>query len=303
MKKTQKITSVLLALLMLCSVAAFATNTLTFTSAKVGDADLGTASVSRSAVITLTFSNNVTDESVLENNTANIKVLDSEEAEATAFSVAAGTNNTELTVSLDSIPKGSYTLKILTGLQAKNGSTLEEAVSIPFTVGNNDSSDPGSGNNSLTVVSVFANNKDLAGAAVAATGTIKITFSGDMTDHQDANFEQIGIYNKTGAKMTSVDFSAFQKVSENESGSYTILSYSNLPAGSYTLKLGKDLQANDGNTLGEDMTIAFTVRGSSSTTVVSGNKSILRTMLDAFLNIFRSIFALFKIDNVNVSLN
>lgn len=119
-------------------------------------------------------------------------------------------------------------------------------------------------NNPLNVVSVKANGKDLEGAVLTASGTITITFDRGMTANQEANFAQIGIYNAAGKKVEGVTFTGFTK--DDDLNMYTVLSYSGLANGAYTLKLGKDLKANNGLTLGKDVTISFTVKDSGSTT-------------------------------------
>ncbi len=231
--------------------------TISLVSAKVGDTDLANSKIPAGSEITLTFSNNVTDESVLAANITKIKAkaADGSAADAT---VSAGSDKTVFIVTLGNLAKGNYTLTLGKELKAKNGNTLGEKVEISFSV-KGDGSGTGGGNNPLSLVSVKANDADLEGAELEASGKIVITFDRGMTENQAANFEQIGIYDKDGKKVEGVTFSDFTK--NGEGNSYTELSYENLPAGEYTLKLGKDLKANNGNTLGEDKTISFTVKG------------------------------------------
>ena len=295
MKQTNRTLSLLLAILMLFSVAttAFAAggnNTLTLVSAKVGDADLEGAKIGAGSEITLTFSNNVTDASVLAGNIGKIKVKDSSNADATA-SVAPGADNTVFIVTLGDLAKGSYTLTIGQNLTAKNGNTLGTKVEISFQVkkGTGDGTGGGNGESPLELVSVKAGDKDLAGAELESSGTITITFSRGMDENQAANFEKIGIYDKDGKKVANVSFSDFQKPDTNSKGSYTVLTYKNLATGEYTLKLGKDLKANNGNTLGKAENITFTVKDKDDEKV-----NFIRSILDTIADFLKKVIDFFK---------
>ncbi len=300
MKQTSKTLSILLALLMIFSVTVSAAggnggggNTpLTLDSVKVGDSDLAGAKIPAGSEIALSFSNNVTDSSVLAGNISKITVAGSNGASASA-TVAPGTDNKVLLVTLGSLSKGAYTLTVAAGVTAKNGNSLAEPVSISFNVnkgdGSGDGTGSGGGNNPLSFVSAKADGKDLSGATVAATGTITITFDRGMTENQADNFAQISILDKDGKKVDGVTFSDFTK--DDDGNSFTVLSYKDLAAGDYTLKLGKDLKANNGNTLGKAVTVNFTVKAAESKDddKVSG----ITTMINAILNVIKSIFNFF----------
>ena len=299
MKQTNRTLSILLAILMLFSVAttAFAAggngggnNPLTLVSAKVGDADLAGEKIGPNSKITLTFSNNVTDASVLAGNISRIKVKDSSNAEA-SVSVAPGASNTVFIVTLGDLAKGSYTLTIGKELAAKNGNTLGTKVEFSFEVnkGNGSGTGGGNGESPLELVSVKVGDKDLAGAELEPSGTITITFSRGMDENQAANFEKIGIYDKDGKKVANVSFSDFQKPDTNSKGSYTVLTYKNLATGEYTLKLGKDLKANNGNTLEKAETITFTVKDKDDEKV-----NFIRSLLDKIADLFKKIIDFFK---------
>ena len=252
--------------------------TISLVSAKVGDADLSGSKIPAGSEIALTFSNNVTDESVLANNISKIKVKTADDAAADA-TVSAGSDKAVFTVTLGSnLAKGDYKLTVGKDLTAKNGKKLGEKVEISFSV-KGDGSGTGGGNNPLDVVSVKAGDADLEGAQLEASGTIVITFSRGMTENQAANFEQIGIYNEKGEKVEGVTFTDFTK--DSEGNTYTELSYSDLPGGEYTLKLGKDLKANNGNTLGKDATYSFTVAGAE--------KTFFEKVVDFFTGIYQKI--------------
>ena len=252
--------------------------TISLVSAKVGDTDLKGSKIPAGSEITMTFSNNVTDESVLANNISKIKVKTADDAAADA-TVSAGSDKAVFIVTLGSnLAKGDYKLTVGKDLTAKNGKKLGEKVEISFSV-KGDGSGTGGGNNPLDVVSVKAGDAALEGAELEASGTIVITFSRGMTENQAANFEQIGIYNEKGEKVEGVTFTDFTK--DSEGNTYTELTYNDLPGGSYTLKLGKDLKANNGNTLGEDATYSFTVAGAE--------KTFFEKVVDFFTDLYQKI--------------
>ncbi len=295
MKQTNRTLSILLAILMLFSVAttAFAAggnNPLTLVSAKVGDLDLEGAKISPNSEIVLTFSNNVTDSSVLTGNIGKIKVKDSTGTDTSA-AVSPGSDKTVFIVTIGSLAKGDYTLTIGKELAAKNGSTLGTKVEFSFEVnkGNGSGTGGGNGESPLELVSVKVGDKDLAGAELEPSGTITITFSRGMDENQAANFEKIGIFDKDGKKVANVSFSDFQKPDPNSKGSYTVLTYKNLATGEYTLKLDKDLKANNGNTLEKAETITFTVKDKDDEKV-----NFIRSLLDKIADLFKKIIDFFK---------
>ena len=297
MKHTTRIISILLAILMAFSLCltAFAAggnggnNPLTLVSAKVGDEDLEGSKIPAASEIVLTFSNNVTDASVLAGNIGRIKVKDSENNAASA-TVAPGDDNKVFIVTLGDLSKGSYTLTVGKELTAKNGNTLEAKIEIAFQVnkGTGNGTGGGNGSNPLNFVSATADGKDLEGSQLGASGKITVTFDRGMTENQEANFAQIGIYNEAGQKIESVTFTDFTK--DDDGNSYTVLSYSGLASGSYTLKLGKDLKANNGNTLGKAVNITFTVKNDDD----SGSENSFMKILTEILNFFKRIIEFFK---------
>ncbi|MBO4893569.1 MAG: Ig-like domain-containing protein [Clostridia bacterium] len=290
MKRTTSVLAVLLALLTALNVTAFAAggsgggnNPLTIDSVKVGEDDLTAESkISGNSEIVLTFSNNVTEDTVWEGNLVLIRVEDSEN-NAVSATVSKGTEKTQISVTLGGLAKGSYALYAGADIKAKNGNTLGEEKSYPFSV-KGEGSGTGGGNNPLSLVSVKANDADLEGAELEASGKIVITFDRGMTENQAANFEQIGIYDKDGKKVEGVTFSDFTK--DDDGNSYTDLSYENLTGGEYTLKLGKDLKANNGKTLGEDKTINFTVKAE--------DEPEEKTILDKIVDFFKMIIDFLK---------
>jgi len=299
MKKTASILSILLALLMVMNVTAFAAGgdgggdkLLTLVSAKVGDADLLNSKVAPGSEIVLTFSNNVTDESVLAGNISKIKVKTADGSAADSSVAPSKTDRQVFIVTLGSLAKGDYNLTIGKELAAKNGNTLGEKVDIAFSV-KGDGSGTGGGNNPLDVVSVKAGDSDLEGAELEASGNITVTFSRGMTDNQAANFEQIGIYGADGSKVDGVTYTDFKK--NDEGNSYTVLTYSNLEGGSYTLKLGADLKANNGNTLGAEKTYTFTVKGEEGEPdeEPTGFQAFINAVVNFFMNAINAIKTFF----------
>jgi len=302
MKQTNRTLSILLAILMLFSVATTAmaaggNNPLTLVSAKVGDLDLEGAKISPNSEIVLTFSNNVTDSSVLTGNIGKIKVKDSTGTDTSA-AVSPGSDKTVFIITIGSLAKGDYTLTIGKELAAKNGSTLGTKVEKAFKVnnGNNtDPSNPGSQNNPLAFISATVDGKDLANATVAPDAAITITFDRGMTDKQAENFAKITLWNAKNEKVAAdaYQFADFKKEPKQEGvdhqNSYTVMTLKNLAAGSYTLKLGKDLEANNGNKLGEDVTISFSVKGADN-----DKTDVLHSIIDAIVNFFKTIAEFFK---------
>jgi hypothetical protein len=290
MKRTTSVLAVLLALLTALNVTAFAAggsgggnNPLTIDSVKVGEDDLTAESkISGNSEIVLTFSNNVTEDTVWDGNLVLIRVEDSEN-NAVSATVSKGTEKNQISVTLGGLAKGSYTLYAGADIKAKNGNTLGEEKPYPFSV-KGEGSGTGGGNNPLSLVSVKANDADLEGAELEASGKIVITFDRGMTENQAANFEQIGIYDKDGKKVEGVTFSDFTK--DDDGNSYTELSYENLTGGEYTLKLGKGLKANNGKTLGEDKAINFTVKAEEEPEE--------KTILDKIVDFFKMIIDFLK---------
>ena len=303
MKQTNRTISVLLALLMIFSVAttAFAAggnNALTLVSAKVGDADLQGAKISAGSEIVLTFSNNVTDASVLAGNIGRIQIKDSNNAAAVA-TVTPGTDKAVFIVTLGDLAKGSYTLTIGKEFAAKNGATLGSKTEIPFSVSKGDGTGTGGGNGSgngespLTVVSVTADGKDLANATVNANAAITITFDRGMTLYKENNLANITLVNANGEKVTAYSLSDFQREPKTEGvehqNTFIVMTLNNLAPGEYTLKLGKDLMANNDHTLGKAVNITFTVKAEED-----GHIDLIRSFFDTIANLIKQIIDFFK---------
>ncbi len=157
-----------------------------------------------------------------------------------------------------------------------------------FAAGGNGSGG-GNGENPLSVVSVTAGGKNLSEAPIGPEGEITIIFDRGMTDNQAANFEQICFTDKENNKVEGVTlkFSDFQK--NDDGNTYTVLTYSGLKNGEYNLKLGKDLKANNGKTLGEDAVFACTVEGAPEE-----ETNILQTILAFVMNIINTVINFIK---------
>ena len=104
----------------------------------------------------------------------------------------------------------------------------------------------GGGQNPLNVVSVTIDGKALAGAEVEADGAIVVSFDRGMKDHSEATAAAISIKG------------ADSRVTFDGDRSFTV-SFSGLEAGEYTLVVGAAAQANNGNTLGSDYKVKFSV--------------------------------------------
>ena len=109
----------------------------------------------------------------------------------------------------------------------------------------------GGGQNPLNVVSVTIDGKALAGAEVEADGAIVVSFDRGMDKNSDATAAAISIKG------------ADSRVIFDGDRSFTV-SFSGLAAGEYTLIVGAAAQANNGNTLGSDYKVKFTVAAQQS---------------------------------------
>lgn len=256
MKKQTRVLSLMLALLMLLSVTAAAAEALTITAATYAGVDLEGATVPAGGEITILFSNNVTDDSVLKGNIGKIKVKDAEGNAASATVSAADKNTFVVTLGSD-LAKGSYTLTIGKDLTAKNGLTLGAKAEYNFTV-KGSGSGTGGGTKPLQVDSVTVNDAALEGAVVQSGDTIVILFTNGMTDHGADSAKLIRVLKEDGAEIPCEVTYPVNKDDDVAKKQFTVV-LGELEGGSYTLVLGADIMANNGTTLGEDVKIAFSV--------------------------------------------
>lgn len=112
----------------------------------------------------------------------------------------------------------------------------------------------GGGSNALNVTSVTVNDADLEGAVLQGDITIKIVFDRGMSENFDANCANL--------KLTKDDEELAATVSEGDKGVYNI-ELGSAEAGNYVLVIGSEVKANNGNTLGEDYKVSFTVEGAA----------------------------------------
>ncbi len=270
MKKSAKILSVVLILSMIFSFSAFAAkDALTVVSVKCGEADLKDSTVDGSAAINIVFSNNVTtdkngESTLLATNTQKIAVRDSAGTAAPA-TVSAGADEKTITVTLGGLAKGNYTLEIDKELTAKNEATLGETLTYAFQVkgegggkGDGKGDGSGGGNNPLNVKEITVNGSALKDADLKGNETITITFDRGMTENEEANKALITVKKEDGANANIVVGKVVDK-------NTVTIELKDLEPGKYTLVLGKDIKANNGNTLGKsnegkDYEVDFTVR-------------------------------------------
>ena len=104
----------------------------------------------------------------------------------------------------------------------------------------------GNGQNPLNVASVKIGDRDLAGATVGREGVITIVFDRGMTENSEATVGVIYIKN-------------VEAVTKFEGDRTFTVTFSELPKGDYTLVIGAGAKANNGNTLGKDVKVNFTV--------------------------------------------
>ena len=306
MKKTTSVLSIILALLMVLNVSAFAAGgegggdkSLTLVSAKVGEEDLAGARIPAGSEIALTFSNNVTESDLLGKNTTKIKIKSAADGTAVDASIKEGAERQVIIVTLGSeVAKGDYILTIGKDLEAKNGNTLGEKVEIAFSV-KGEGNGSGGGNNPLSVVSVTVNGKPIYEDPIGPEGEITITFDRGMTDNQEANFEQICFVDLSNTKIEGVTMSFTDFKKDSDGNSYTVLTYSGLKNGEHSLRLGKDLKANNGKTLGIDSLYACTVEGGedepAEKTFIEQVKDFFNMIVDYIRNAINQLMALLGI--------
>ncbi len=302
MKQTSKVLSIILALLMIFSVTVSAAGgggngggngggssgtALTLESAKIGDTLLAEATEIRSnAEILLTFSANVTDDSVLGFNIGKVKVVDSAGSAVSSVRVSkAGTK--KLTVALGGVEKAAYTLTIGKEFKDTNGNTLGTKVEIPFTVTKGDGSGSGGGNNPLTFGGATVNDADLSGATLKGNETIVLQFDRGMKTYETDNAALITVKKADGSNAS---YTVLPVDDSNDTTKQQIkVQLGGLEDGDYTLTIGKNLKANNGNTLGTKVEINFTVKGDDQG---SGNK--LSSIFDTLLKYLKMVIDFFK---------
>ncbi|MBE5781418.1 MAG: hypothetical protein E7328_06335 [Clostridiales bacterium] len=148
---------------------------------------------------------------------------------------------------------------------------------IPALAGDGDGTGGGTGggNSPLNVVSVTCNGAALSGATVAASGTIEITFDRGMKDNAAANAALIKI-TKNGSDVGA-------SVSMGGDKSLMIVSFNGLEGGNYKLTIGSGVKANNGNTLGADYNVKFSVAAAGGSSSEAPSKSPQTGMNDALL--------------------
>ncbi len=282
MKKRIRVLSLLLALLVAFSFTTAAANALTITSAKYNDVDLEGATVPAGGEIRIVFSNNVTED---ENNFGKIKVRNAEDNVVDASVSVVDKNTFAITLGSD-LPKGSYTLTIGKDLTAKNGTTLGYKAVYNFTV-KGSGSGTGGGINPLTVEFVKSGDIDLNGAELNGNEAIVIHFSRGMTENAQTNASLIQVLDAEGSPAEYTVSSPENKDDDNAKKEYTV-QLNNLNDGSYTLVIGANVKANNGNTLGEDVRIAFRVKAEEPEEL-----TVLERIKQFFVNLFEQIVTFF----------
>ena len=293
MKQTSKALSIILALLMIFSVTVSAAASLTLDSAKIGDVDLSAATTIRSNdVIDLVFSADVTsDEAILATNLMKIKVRNAagDAVNGPTVSVVA---KKKLSVSLNGIDKADYTLTIGKKFQDVNGNTLAADVSIPFTVNKGDGSGSGGGNNPLTFGGAKVNDADLSGATLKGNETITLQFDRGMKTYETDNAALITVKKADGS---AASYTVLPVDDSNDTTKQQIkVQLGGLEDGDYTLTIGKNLKANNGNTLGTKVEINFTVKAASEEEPTNNGSNKLSSIFDTLIDFFKMIIEFFK---------
>ena len=107
----------------------------------------------------------------------------------------------------------------------------------------------GNGESPLNVVSVTIGDKDLEGAVILPDGAIAVVFARGMNKNSEATAAAISIQDAE----CEVEFDGDR--------TFTV-SFLGLSEGEHTLVIGADAKANNGNTLGKDYKVKFTVERS-----------------------------------------
>ena len=126
-----------------------------------------------------------------------------------------------------------------------DGNTLGQDYKVKFKVGEN----------TLNVVSVTVGGKDLEGRAVKPASTITVTFDSDMDKYGAESAGEIYL------EENVVAVTKFEGAAGNNR-IFTV-SFNDLPAGRYTLVVGKDVKSNSGATLDKDLKVTFYVNDGS----------------------------------------
>lgn len=290
MKKTASVLSIILALMMVFSVVSSAADALTLTSVIAGSVDMLASEnpeISSGDSIVITFSNNVTDESVFAGNIANISVVDSNQSPVSTISLSEGTERQSIVVSLGDISKGSYTL-VIGEISSKKGSPYE-GTSIAFTVKKGSGTGTGGGNNPLAFAGATVNGETLGSAELEGTETIAIAFNRGMKTNEADNANLICVVKADGTKA---DYTVLPvDDSQEETKRIVNVKLNGLEGGEYTLKIGADVKANNGNTLGKEETVNFTVKAQEEEPEEepTGIMAIINAIVAFFTNIINYI--------------
>lgn len=104
----------------------------------------------------------------------------------------------------------------------------------------------------LTVESVTINDKELEGATVEPSGTITVAFSNGMTDTAS---------NDQAITIKDADVTVTRGTRGNDSTKRCLfVEFKDLDPGEYTLVISAKAQANNGNKLGEEKEVKFSVK-------------------------------------------
>ena len=123
----------------------------------------------------------------------------------------------------------------------------------------------GGGNNPLNVEGVYVSEIAIAEAEVTVgeQPEIQVAFTRGMTENFEANKNEISLYSDNDSQ---IEIDIYMKNDKEEQGNMYVKPVRELTEGEFTLKLSKNLKANNGNTLGNGESFMLLVKAEASET-------------------------------------
>ncbi|MCL2816938.1 MAG: Ig-like domain-containing protein [Clostridiales bacterium] len=230
----------------------------------------GDTNVPVAVVMTFTFSNNVIDSGNKENN-ANCFTLKDAQGNVVPINVIMADEQLEPDLKNDigiepaePLQAGkTYTLTIDKGVKAKNGNTLAADIVITFTTAGGGGGGGGGNNNPLTLENSTVRNGD---TNVPLDQEFTFEFARNVIAFA-LRENNTNCFSLRDAEGNAVPIKIIMADEQLESHLRNFISLEPevalLPGKTYTITISKELTANNGNTLGSDITITFTTADGS----------------------------------------
>ena len=139
-----------------------------------------------------------------------------------------------------------------------------------------------------------SNGAPLEGAEVNSGDTIVILFTNGMTEHGADSAKLIRVLKADGSSVACEVTYPVSKSDDVAKKQFTV-KLGEMEGGSYTLVLGADMQANNGNTLGEDVQIAFSVKAAEEPTFFARLLSAVDNVIAPVRNLILQIIAFIRL--------